>query len=219
MHTVQAKSVTQAVYRLKEVFLNRKQWIIAGILLLLLAAGLFYLSRAASSAPQTPTAASAAAKLVYCTDEQVKPCIVSFGVDARDNMLINLLLPDLSFPPFSLTISNGGVETSYTCQRLSFAVNSAYCAGPKQPPGALLTLRLIAVKDQTLLAEGNLTIIGLAFPTLGIAPFTPQATSSFETQSPLPFTTASPEPFVLPTRTKPLPPNYPNPSYPGPSYP
>lgn len=199
--------------------MNRKQWIIAGIILLL-AAGILILPKAVIPAPQTPAASAPAAELVYCTDEQVKPCIVSFSVDARDNMLINLLLPGLSFPSFSLTITRGGVETVYACQRVSYAVNSAYCAGPKQPPGEPLTLRLIASKDQTLLAQGTLSIIGLAFPTLGIAPFTPQETFTPAAIEPsLAVSTPLDTPLVLPTRTKPLPPSYPNPSYPNPSYP
>ncbi|GAB4462476.1 MAG: hypothetical protein Kow0070_21520 [Anaerolineales bacterium] len=205
--------------------MNRKQWIIAGIVLVLFAFGLLLLPRAGSSVAPTPTPAAPPAKLVYCSDEQVKPCVVSFGVDVRDNMLINLLLPDLSFPAFSLVISRAGVEASYVCQRVSYALNTAYCAGPKQPPGEPLTLRLIASKDKTLLAEGNLSIIGLAFPTLGVAYFTPpqqETPAPAETEispSAQVFSTVPPSPSVLPTRTKPLPTFYPGPSYPGPSYP
>ncbi|MEP0807295.1 MAG: hypothetical protein HRF47_17570 [Chloroflexota bacterium] len=204
--------------------MNRKQWIIAGIVLVLFAFGLLLLPKAGSSVAPTPSAAAPPAKLVYCSNEGSKPCVVSFGVDVRDNMLINLLLPDLSFPAFSLVISRGGVEASYVCQRVSYALNTAYCAGPKQPPGEPLTLRLIASKDKTLLAEGNLSIIGLAFPTLGVAYFTPPQetpapTESEATPSAPSFFTASPSPSVLPTRTKPLPTFYPGPSYPGPSYP
>jgi hypothetical protein len=80
---------------------NRKQWIIAGIVLVLFAFGLLLLPKAGSSVAPTPSAAAPPAKLVYCSNEGSKPCVVSFGVDVRDNMLINLLLPDLSFPAFS----------------------------------------------------------------------------------------------------------------------
>lgn len=198
--------------------MNRKQWIVAGIIVALVIAGFFLLPRA-KPAPAPAPSATAAYELVYCADGQAKPCVVSFSVDAWDNMLINFLLPDLSFPSFSLVISRGGIEASYACQRVSYALNSAYCAGPKQPPGEPLTLRLIANKDGVLLAEGTLRIIGLAFPTLGIAAVTPQPTpSAFETEtvvaSPEPFFTETLPPFVLPTNTKPQPTFYPGPSYP-----
>jgi hypothetical protein len=201
---------------------NRKQWIIAGVIFVLFVSVVFFLSRLDASAPPPTAVKSPAAPLVYCSDEQVKPCVVSFSLDAWDNMFVNILLPDLSFPAFSLVISRGGVENSYVCQRVSYALNTAYCAGPKQPPGEPLTLRLISNKDQTVLAEGNLSIIGLAFPTLGVALYTPPPGAPTPTGTELSapaasFSTAFPSPSVLPTRTKPLPP-YPNP-YPNPSYP
>lgn len=192
----------------KEVRVNQKQWIAAGIILLLLVIVFLILPRAASVAPQATAAGASAAELGYCADEQTKPCVVSFSVDARDNMIVNLLLPDRSFPPFSLRITRASAETSYACQRLTGAVNNAYCYGPKQPPGERLTLRLVSTGDETLLAQGDLSIIGLAFPTLGIAVITPQDTPTSPVESPLP--TASP---LLPPPTKPLP-SYPNPSYP-----
>ncbi|MFZ5884491.1 MAG: hypothetical protein ACOYYI_11990 [Chloroflexota bacterium] len=201
--------------------MNRKQWMIAGIVLVLTVIAFLLFPKAESNVP--PAASTTPpAELVYCSNEGSKPCVVSFSLDAWDNMFVNLLLPDLTFPAFSLVISRGGEEAFYECQRVSYALNAAYCAGPKQPPGEPLTLRLIANKDQRLLAEGSLSIIGLAFPTLGVAAVTPQETptvSAMETvaASPTPFSafaTETPPPFILPTRTKPVPTFYPGPSYP-----
>lgn len=189
--------------------MNRKQWIIAGIIVLLLVVGFLILPRAGSGTPQASDNDASAAELGYCADEQAKPCVVSFSADARDNMIISLLLPDRSFPPFYLRITRGSAETTYACQRLTGAVNNAYCYGPKQPPGERLTLKLISTGSETLLAQGDLSIIGLAFPTLGIAFPTPQeAPTALLIESPSP--TAS---LLLPLPTPSLP------SYPGPSYP
>lgn len=196
--------------------MNRKQWIVAGIIVLLLVIGFLILPGAGSGTPQGSADNAPAAELGYCADEQTKPCVVSFSVDARDNMLINLLLPDRAFPPFSLRITRGSLETTYACQRLTGAVNNAYCAGPKQPPGERLTLKLISTSDESLLAQGDLSIIGLAFPTLGIALPTPQDTpTAMLLESPSP-TAGFIVPPPLPTETLP---SYPNPSYPNPSYP
>lgn len=148
--------------------------------------------------------------LGYCTDEQTKPCVVSFSADARDNMIISIQLPDRSFPPFYLRITRGSAETTYACQRLTGAVNNAYCAGPKQPPGERLTLRLISTSDETLLAQGDLSIIGLAFPTLGIALSTPQEAPTMLMVLPTPTTDF----FLLPPLPTETLPSYPNPSYP-----
>lgn len=196
--------------------MNRKQWIVAGIIIILFVVVLLVLPRAGSGTPQGSADNESAAELGYCADEETRPCVVSFSADARDNMIINLLLPDRSFPAFYLRITRGSVETSYACQRLTGAVNNAYCYGPKQPPGERLTLRLISTGDDTLLAQGDLSIIGLAFPTLGIVLSTPQeAPTAILIESPAP-TAGFLVPPPLPTQTLP---SYPGPSYPNPSYP
>jgi hypothetical protein len=200
---------------------NRKQWIVAGVIAALLVAGLIFLSSNDLSDPVETGQNAPVSGLAYCADEQVRPCVVSFSVDADDNMLVNLLLPASSFPSFYLEIARGGSETVYTCRRNGSAADNAYCTGPKQPPGETLTLRLISSRDETLLAQGDLSIIGLAFPTLGVAVTTPQE----EAPAAVLITTITPtSPSFLPTRTRPLPTfptlSYPNPSYPNPtSYP
>jgi len=184
----------------------------------LLVVGLIFLSSNDLSDPVETGQNAPASGLAYCADEQVRPCVVSFSVDADENMLVNLLLPDLSFPTFYLKITSGSVETVYTCQRVDTAIDNAYCTGPKQSPGETLTLKLISTGDETLLAQGDLSIIGLAFPTLGVAVTTPQV------GAPTALLIAFPTPTFLsqfnlptPTRTQP---SYPGPSYPNPtSYP
>ena len=194
--------------------MNRKQWIVAGIILVLIVSGIMLLQKS-SDGPTETVQNQSFSSLGYCSEEDNRPCVVSFSVDARDNMLINLLLPDLSFPNFRLTIVHGGVETRYACQRIGSAVNNAYCAGPKLSPGEVLTLKLISTRDETLLAQGDLSIIGLAFPTMGIAVSTPQEAPTMLMVLPTPTTLPL---FVLPTQTE-TQPSYPNPSYPNPSYP
>jgi len=159
-------------------------------------------------------------ELAYCTEEQVRPCVVSFSTDANDNMLVNFLLPDLSFPDFYLKIMRSEGESLYDCQRIRQAINNAYCVGEKTPPGETLHLQLFSIKDEILLAEGELSVIGLAYPTLEIIIPTAQETPTLST---VPVTdvaaTETPlSPFLLPTQTE-TPPSYPNPSYPNPSYP
>ena len=194
--------------------MNRKQWIIAGIILVLLVIGFLVLPGAGSGTPQRAVNDASAVELVYCADEQARPCVVSFSVDADDNMLVNLLLPtDQSFPSFYLKITRGGLATSYTCRWTDLTAGSAYCTGPKQLPGEILTFQLISASDETLLAQGGLSIIGLAFPTLGIAVSTPQEVPTMLIESPAPTTSLF---LPLPTPSQP---SYPGPSYPNPSYP
>lgn len=154
--------------------------------------------------------------LEYCNDEQIKPCVTSFGIDADSNMLVNILLPDLIFPGFYLEVTRGEVSVSYTCRRITATPKNAYCIGEKLSPGEALQLKLISTRDDTLLAQGTLSIIGLAFPTLEIAIPTEISTDVSVT----PDATGTPD-FILPTQTQIIsptqtktPPGYPNPSYP-----
>ena len=196
--------------------MKRKTWIVAGIVvivLLVIGVILFLNNRSSDTVDTSPNVP--VLELAYCTEQQVKPCVVSFSTDAEGRMLVNILLPDLSYPGFYLMIKRGGTEIKYNCQRVKEAFNHAYCAGGKLPPGEILHLMLISIKDRILIAEGDLSIIGLAYPTVGIAIATPQDTATM----PITTSTETPAPlFVLPTFTN-TPRSYPNPSYPNPSYP
>jgi len=173
---------------------NRKQWIIVGVIIIALIMGMLFLlnNRPDSTAPMFDGPVS---NLAYCTDEQVKPCVVSFGIDADGNMLVNLLLPDLFYPDFYLKITRDELDISYECQRIAASLNNAYCIGENLPPGEVLHLMLISTKDEVLLAEGSLSIIGLAFPTLEIV-----ISTAVPTMSPGPTPTDFFD-FVLPTQT------------------
>jgi len=213
----------------KEVSVNRSKLIIGGamvVVLLGLIAGItMMLMRSKASTSQRKPIA----ELTYCgNDGQDKPCVVSFGSDIDGNMLVNILIPDISFPNFYLKIerSNRHSESVYECFRISSSPNSSYCIGEKMPPGETLHLMIISTKDETILAEGDLTILALALPTLEIVTPTPEPTGDLAAESPAPtegISTGEPE-IILPTLT-PLPfpvptdPSNPTPSYPNPFYP
>lgn len=203
--------------------MNKKQWIIAGVIfVILLVIGIVaLLSRRQGDTIRTVRDVPVL-KLAYCTEENVKPCVVSFSTDANDNMLVNILLPDMAFPIFYLKIEHGWGESLYNCQRVSQVNTTAYCTGEKLSPGEILHLVLVSTRDSIVLAQGDLSIIGLAYPTVGIAiPTLPETpTLPAETLTP---TAASSTPTQLPSLLLPTPtetsPSYPNPSYPNPSYP
>lgn len=185
------------------------------IIIVLIVVGILFLFNNRSNDAAVATLNANVSNLAYCTDEQVKPCVVSFGLNADNNMLVNLLLPDLSFPNFYLKITRGENNILYECQRIAVSPNNAYCIGENVPPGEVLQMMLISTEDNTLLAEGNLSIIGLVFPTLETVILTAMPTTSPES-TPTDFfdfilPTATQFDFPLPTETLPA---YPNPSYP-----
>lgn len=173
-------------------YLNQKTFAIAGISIVILL-GVVFLRTTKIRQPLNTEQNATVTDLAYCNADQVKPCIVSFGTDVNDHMLVNILLPNLSFPAFHLKVTRGENMFEYKCQRTSTAVNNAYCVGDKLSPGEVFHFALISTKDGTLMAEGDITIIGLAFPELkDTAPPTSQPTMT----------------------VSPTPQSYPNPSYP-----
>lgn len=186
--------------------MNRKQWIITGIVAtVLLVVGIISLLIKRSSEPTQAVSHVPVSELGYCNQDQVKPCVVSFGIDADGNMLVNLLLPDISFPWFYLKIVRGEEEIQYKCGRVIAVPNNAYCIGSMLAPGETLRLMLLSTNDDSLLAQGDLPIIGLAFPTLEIA-----IPTNTPTITPI-VTEVTPTRTLFPTPTQP---SYPNQSYP-----
>ena len=195
--------------------MNRKKMIVgiavAVVLVVLVIAGGGYLLSRLKNQPQAQQRVLIA-ELVYCNSHDLRPCIVSFSVDGDGNMLVNLLIPASTYPDFYLTISNGVVENRYECQQMEDFPTNVYCTGVEMPPGEPLQFNIIALEDETILAEGNFAIIGLLLPN----PAEEATTTALVTESPTPFLldfpTPSPTLRVTATRT----PSYPNPtSYPN----
>ena len=163
--------------------------------------------------------------LAYCNSNDIKPCVESFSVDADDNMLVNLLMPDSSYPDFYLTISNDTTVNKYECQKVKDFPTNIYCTGEEMYPGEALQFTLVSIEDDTVLAKGKFAIIGLLLPNPSeevtetpAATETSLATETMElTESPTPIlleilTPIPTRPFsVTPTPTKATPsyPNYP----------
>ena len=180
---------------------------IAVLLIILLGYGLIQRQKGEPQANQR----SPLAKLAYCSSENVRPCIVSFSLDSAGNMLVNILTSGTDFPAFYLKIIHEAGESIYECQKVKNFPANLYCTGEEMQVGKIFQFLLVSKSDETLLAEGNFAIVGLALPT-------PEAEDQLTlTISPTveqPVETAT----VAPTTVKSTPsPSYPNPPYPNPS--
>ena len=175
---------------------------IAVVLIILLGYGLVQWQKGEPQAGQR----SPLDELAYCSAENVRPCIVSFSLDSAGNMLVNILTSGSDFPAFYLKIISEEGESVYECQKVENFPANLYCTGKAMNVGEILQFLLISKRDETLLAEGNFAIVGLALPT-------PEDQLTASPTSEQPFGTVT----VVPTSVKSTPsPSYPNPS---PSYP
>ena len=138
-------------------------------------------------------------------------------------MLVNLMIPDVAYPAFDLTIGLDDIVNQYTCQRAEDIPTNVICTGAEMYPGPALHFMLTSHADQTVLAEGRFAIIGLLLPNPSdAATETPLATETLEvtaTETPTPIlleilTPLPTQSFVIISTPTEVTPSYPNPSYP-----
>ncbi len=169
----------------------------------------------------TPTAVPEA--ITLCDLDASGLCLLSFGTNINNELVINLQLSSEDFPPFYAQVSNRGTERRFRCEILEAAPSSAYCVGPRTPLGEPLDLSLRASKDDRLLAQGSFVLQAVALPTFSdaTATETPEGTLSVEEPTGTPTftgeggppptqgTRGTPTPSRTPTRTPTLPVGYP----------
>ena len=181
--------------------------VIAVMFIVLLGYGLVQRQKSDPSASQR----SPLTKFAYCSAENIRPCIVSFSLDSAGNMLVNILTSGSDLPAFYLKIVHGNGESIYECEKVQNFPANLYCTGPEMRVGEILQFLLISKSDETLLAEGNFAIVGLAMPT-------PEEqltlTASPTGEQPLETVTVTVEPTLVQSTPSP---SYPNPPYPNPS--
>jgi hypothetical protein len=191
-----------------------------GFLLILIIAGLTLLSRELRSGQAQVNQREPVQKLGYCDSRQIAPCIISFSRDSTGKMLINILTRGASFPDFYLKIKHTQGESIYPCTEVEKFATSVYCAGKVLPLGEALQFFMLSINDNQLLAQGNFSIIGMAFSTVEIfSPPTESPTASStvpatDGASPI-VTSTGATPTRTPIRTPTRTPSYPNPSTPA----
>lgn len=130
------------------------------------------------SSLETKVAPTPAGKINYCMNDSSVLCIVSFGVDNQNNMVINLTAPDSNFQLFYIDINDGGQITKYECQKVAGFPKSVYCVGPRVNLGDAVDISAYSQSGNTLIAQGTFIINALALPTAAIVRATPTFTSS-----------------------------------------
>ena len=196
-----------------EELVDRNRLIVGGTIAIVIIILLGYRLTQSQKSEPSANQRSPLAELAYCDSENARPCIVSFSLDSAGTMLINVLTPETDFPSFYLKILHEAGESVYECQKVKGFPANRYCRGQKMQVGEILQFLLISKSDDTLLAEGNFAIVGLALPTPE-AQLTISPTGTTTGEEPLETVTAT----DIPTPVESTPsPSYPNPPYPNPS--
>lgn len=121
-----------------------------------------------------PTPTSIPEAITLCDLDASGLCLVSFGTNRNNELVINLQLAEADLPPFYAQVTSRGAVRRFTCEKMAAVENedtgetapaSASCTGPRTPLGEPLELRLYALSDDRLLAEGGFVLQAVALPT------------------------------------------------------
>jgi len=153
----------------------------------------------------------------YCGAQLTSLCVVSFGRDAFGDTIINLYVPQKTYPTFYLKVDRVSGESRYECELNKAVKTSIYCSGDAINLGEGFEIRLLSERDDRLLAQGTFTLTAflVSTPAVGGAVSEPRSSEPtatievFETPTPSVFEINPSTATATSTPTSPSYPNYP----------
>lgn len=138
---------------------------IAGIFALVCIVLLAMFGWTAFSQRGTPSPTSEPDAFGYCGAELSELCVVSFGRDAFGDTIVNLYVPQKTYPPFYLNIVRRSGEGRYECVGNKSIKTSFYCTGDPINLGEGFEIQMLSEKDDRLLARGTFTLTAFLVTT------------------------------------------------------
>jgi hypothetical protein len=132
--------------------------------------------------PFRSTAASTPQVLSRCDPNPVALCLLTFGVDMPNQMLIALYSPGGSLQNLRMKVQYKGVQMDYPCRAVQDSL-TVYCTGPQIPLGSTLSIDVYTAPGDAVMARGDFLINAFALPSIAIggtptSTRTPRATAS-----------------------------------------
>jgi hypothetical protein len=106
--------------------------------------------------------------LARCLPTSTEMCLVSFGVQEPDRMLVSLSVPAGSSEAFSLRVTYKDKSTVFPCVAASSFQSTVYCTGSQVPLGSTITIEALAAKGGGVLYAGDFVLNALALPTVAL---------------------------------------------------
>lgn len=170
-----------------------------------------------------PATMAPPAALARCDPNPIVLCLISFGVQEPDRMLINLFVPAELPNDLSLAVKYKGSTLLYSCATVPNLRTLVYCTGGQLPLAATISIEVRARQGSLALASGDFVVNALALATLPVSEATPSPppiptiqigrTSAIPLRSLTPSSrgTRAPATATLRAKTPPAATGYPNP--------
>jgi len=141
-------------------------------------------------------------EMTLCDEDSSDLCVVNFGTNSLNRMVINFLLPDEEYAAFYVKAKSRDTVGVYTCEVDESDSTVARCTGLRTPLGETIDLEVYTTDGDTLIAHGTFLVSAVAIPTPISLP-TEVSTEELPTEelpTEEPFATGEPivtdEPFV-----------------------
>ena len=125
-------------------------------------------------------------EITLCDLDARDLCIVSFGTDNTDRMVINFQLPSADYPTFYVNGSNKGMGTTYQCESAKAVPTSVYCTGIRTPLGEAIDIEVYAADSNLQIARGKIMVSAMVLST----PLNWAATSGNKIVTPTPLSSS-----------------------------
>jgi hypothetical protein len=108
--------------------------------------------------------------ILLCDLSSDELCIVTFGANNLNRMVINFQLPSKDYPDFYVKGKNRGAFNVYSCETSNISPTSTYCTGMRTPLGEPIQIEVYTTDGDLLIARGTFMVsaILLSGPTEAI---------------------------------------------------
>ena len=125
-------------------------------------------------------------EVVLCDEDASGLCIVTFGANNVNRMVINFQLPNPDYSPFYVKVNHRGTVGVYACEVVESVPTSAYCTGVRTPLGETIDIEVYAIAEDKLIARGTFLVSAIAIATPVSLPANAASVEEVPTPEPVP---------------------------------
>jgi hypothetical protein len=103
--------------------------------------------------------------VTLCDADASNLCIVTFGANNLNRMVIHFQLPNAGYAPFYVKATNRGTVSVYTCEVDQATPTRVYCTGVRTPLGETIDIDVYTTDQDKLIARGTFLVSAIALST------------------------------------------------------
>jgi hypothetical protein len=125
-------------------------------------------------------------EMTLCDEDASDLCVVTFGANKVNRMVINFQLPNPDYEPFYVKVDHRGTVSVYTCEVAESVPTSAYCSGVRTPLGEVIDIDVYTTGEDKLIAHGTFLVSAIALATPISLPENTSLEDGMPTSAPVP---------------------------------